>query len=93
MASSVAFSSWPIAQEILEQSLRTYREFLTVPATSGNSTWGVRDPNDGSHDFASAQSLTVLWLFPIPADAFDVVVIDEFHHAEAKPIHADPSIT
>ena len=33
--------------------------------------------------FASVQSLTSYGVANIPADAFDVVVIDEFHHAEA----------
>jgi hypothetical protein len=34
--------------------------------------------------FASVQSLTSYGVTNIPADAFDVVVIDEFHHAEAR---------
>ena len=34
--------------------------------------------------FASVQSLTSYGVANIPADAFDVVVIDEFHHAEAR---------
>jgi len=40
-------------------------------------------PNDGRHVFASVQSLTAYGVTNIPADAYDVVVIDEFHHAQA----------
>ena len=34
--------------------------------------------------FASVQSLTSYGIANIPADAYDIVVIDEFHHAEAR---------
>ena len=39
----------------------------------------------GDHVFASVQSLTVVRSRRnIPADTYDIVVIDEFHHAEAR---------
>ncbi|MDQ3383742.1 MAG: DUF3427 domain-containing protein, partial [Actinomycetota bacterium] len=44
---------------------------------------GVR-PERWQHVFASVQSLTSYGVERIPADAFIVVVIDEFHHAEAR---------
>ena len=70
-------------QEILEQSLRTYREVLADGAF-GELYVGGQRPERWRHVFASVQSLaagdTVSSLSP---DHFDVVVIDEFHHAEA----------
>ena len=68
-------------KEILEQSLRTYREVLG-DGTFGELYVGGHVPSQWRHVFASVQSLTGR-ITEIPADAFDVVVIDEFHHAEA----------
>ena len=61
---------------------RTARSLATV--TSASSTSAALDPSAGEHVFASVQSLTAYGVSNIPADAFDVVVIDEFHHAEAR---------
>jgi superfamily II DNA or RNA helicase/HKD family nuclease len=69
-------------KEILEQSLRTYREVLS-DASFGELYVGGARPERWKHVFASVQSLSSYGVDAIPADAFDVVVIDEFHHAEA----------
>lgn len=44
---------------------------------------GDRKPQDWKQVFASVQSLATLGLDKIASDDFDVVVIDEFHHAQA----------
>lgn len=70
-------------KEILEQSIRTYREVLG-DGTFGELYVGGQRPERWSHVFASVQSLTSYGVTDIPANAYDVVVIDEFHHAEAS---------
>lgn len=70
-------------KEILEQSLRTYREVL-ADASFGELYVSGSRPEAWQHVFASVQSLNAYGVTNIPADAFDVVVIDEFHHAEAR---------
>lgn len=70
-------------KEILEQSIRTYREVLG-DGSFGELYVGGQRPERWSHVFASVQSLTSYGVTTIPADAYDVVVIDEFHHAEAR---------
>lgn len=70
-------------KEILEQSMRTYREVLG-DGDFGELYVGGQRPERWKHVFASVQSLTSYRVTNIPADAFDVVVIDEFHHAEAR---------
>ncbi|NYD43221.1 DUF3427 domain-containing protein [Nocardioides panaciterrulae] len=69
-------------REILEQSLRTYREVLADADFGELYVGGVR-PERWRHVFASVQSLTSYGVQNLPPDAFDVVVIDEFHHAQA----------
>ncbi len=69
-------------EEILKQSLRTYREVLS-DANFGELYVGGARPERWRHVFASVQSLTAYGVTNIPADAYDVVVIDEFHHAQA----------
>src|SRR5680860_828727 len=69
-------------KEILEQSLRTYREVLG-DASFGELYVGGARPERWRHVFASVQSLTSYGVQNIPTEAYDVVVIDEFHHAEA----------
>jgi superfamily II DNA or RNA helicase/HKD family nuclease len=64
-------------KELLEQARRTYREVL------GNGTFGEllvdgQRPTAWKHVFASVQSLR-----NVDLPAFDVAVIDEFHHADA----------
>lgn len=70
-------------KEILEQSLRTYREVL-ADAGFGELHVDGRRPERWRHVFASVQSLTAYGVDRLPADAFDIVVIDEFHHAQAS---------
>ncbi|MDQ0617357.1 superfamily II DNA or RNA helicase/HKD family nuclease [Arthrobacter globiformis] len=69
-------------QEILKQSLQTYRRVLQK-GSFGELFVGEHKPKDWQHVFASVQSLASLGLDKIAPDDFDVVVIDEFHHAEA----------
>ncbi len=69
-------------REILQQSLRTYREVLRDGAFGEMYYDGAR-PERWNHVFASVQSLASYGVENIPAGAFDCVVIDEFHHAEA----------
>src|SRR3954468_6589378 len=70
-------------REILEQSLRTYREVLG-DADFGELYVGGARPERWGHVFASVQSLTAYGIANLPPDAYAVVVIDEFHHAEAR---------
>jgi superfamily II DNA or RNA helicase/HKD family nuclease len=69
-------------REILEQSLRTYREVL-ADGTFGEAFVGGARPTQWQHVFASVQSLSRGGIDPLDPGRFDVVVIDEFHHAEA----------
>jgi superfamily II DNA or RNA helicase/HKD family nuclease len=69
-------------KEILEQSLRTYREVLSDGAF-GEMYVGGDKPERWRHVFASIQSLNAYGVDRLPADHFEVVVVDEFHHAEA----------
>jgi DNA or RNA helicases of superfamily II len=66
--------------EILEQSLRTYREVL-ADGSFGELLVGEHRPADRRHVFASVQSMARIDLATLPP--YDVVVIDEFHHAQA----------
>ncbi len=70
-------------REILQQSLRSYREVLADASFGELYVSGAR-PERWDHVFASVQSLTAYGVGNIPADAYEVVVIDEFHHAEAS---------
>lgn len=69
-------------EEILRQSLRTYREVL-ADGTFGELYVGGSRPDRWRHVFASIQSLSAYGVQQLPSDHFDVVVVDEFHHAEA----------
>lgn len=69
-------------KEILTQAQRMYQEVLTEP-TFGELLVGGDQPTRWRHVFASIQSLSAGRLATIEPDHFDVVVIDEFHHAEA----------
>lgn len=70
-------------QEILEQSMRTYQDVLGN-ANFGESLHSGDIPENWNHVFASVQSLRSERLQALPPDHFDVVVIDEFHHATAS---------
>jgi len=81
-------------KEILEQARRMYREVLT-DNTFGELLVDGQQPEQWRHVFASIQSLTVDRLSGIAPAHFDVVVIDEFHHAQAASYrrlleHIDP---
>ena len=69
-------------KEILTQARRMYQEVLTEP-TFGELLVGGDQPTNWRHVFASIQSLSAERLATIQPKHFDVVVIDEFHHAEA----------
>ena len=69
-------------KEILLQARRMYQEVLTEP-TFGELLVDGQEPANWHHVFASIQSLAQARLSGIAPDHFDVVVIDEFHHAEA----------
>jgi superfamily II DNA or RNA helicase/HKD family nuclease len=70
-------------REILQQSLRTYREVLSDAGFGELYVDGHR-PERWAHVFASVQSLSSYGISNIPPDAYDIVVVDEFHHAEAR---------
>lgn len=70
-------------KEILEQARATFRYALR-DASFGELWLAGERPNDYSHVFASIQSFSRVRLSDFPADYFDVVIIDEFHHAEAS---------
>lgn len=70
-------------KEILEQSLKTYRKVLGKGSFGELFVDGQR-PDAWKHVFASIQSLVALGLDKVDSRAFDIVVIDEFHHAEAN---------
>jgi superfamily II DNA or RNA helicase len=69
-------------KEILEQSRRTYRE-VQMDGTFGEVYVGGERPERWEHVFASVQSLAAYGVERLPAGHFDVVVVDEFHHAQA----------
>ena len=74
-------------KEILDSRCApTARSSPTARSASCRRT--ARARSDWRHVFASVQSLTATASTNIPADAFDVVVIDEFHHAEAPTYRA-----
>lgn len=69
-------------REILQQSLRTYREVLGDANFGELYVDGLR-PERWEHVFASVQSLSAYGITNVPAGAYRIVVIDEFHHAQA----------
>ncbi|TBO55404.1 DUF3427 domain-containing protein [Streptomyces kasugaensis] len=70
-------------REILKQSLRTYQEALD-DAGFGELHVGGAVPEKWDHVFASVQSLSQAALDRLAPDHFDIIVIDEFHHAVSK---------
>ncbi|WP_408622954.1 DUF3427 domain-containing protein [Kineosporia rhizophila] len=69
--------------EILQQAQRTYREVLS-DGSFGEILASGHVPERGRHVFASVMSLSSDRLDLIDPNHFDVVVIDEFHHAQAS---------
>ena len=68
-------------KEILDQSQLVFQLVLRKPAFGERLVGGER-PASGRHVFASIQSLANR-LGEIAPDAFDIVIVDEFHHAAA----------
>lgn len=69
-------------REILDQSMATFRTVVRDGAFGERLGSGMV-PSEYEHVFASVQSLHVDRLAEIPEDHFDVVIVDEFHHARA----------
>lgn len=69
-------------EEILEQSRRTFA-YAIRDAAFGEKWVGGARPSRFEHVFASIQSLNATGFEHLARDHFDVVVIDEFHHAAA----------
>jgi len=73
--------------EILEQSLATFRHGLRDHAF-GELWVGGQRPTRFEHVFGSIQSLSAADLADLAPDHFDVVIVDEFHHAAAPSYRA-----
>jgi superfamily II DNA or RNA helicase/HKD family nuclease len=69
-------------REILEKSRATYRVALG-DGSFGELLTGTDKPLVGRHVFASIQSLRGRRLSELQSGDYDVIVVDEFHHAEA----------
>ena len=69
-------------KELLGQSMAAFRQVLRDGAFGELYVDGHR-PDEWRHVFASVQSLDQLDLAKLPPAAFDVVIVDEFHHAAA----------
>ncbi|HEY0840269.1 MAG TPA: DEAD/DEAH box helicase family protein, partial [Vulgatibacter sp.] len=74
-------------EEILAQSLATFRHCLR-DASFGELWVGGKRPTKFEHVFASIQSLGATGLKDLVPDHFDVVIVDEFHHAAAPSYRA-----
>ncbi|MDC0723479.1 DUF3427 domain-containing protein [Nannocystis bainbridge] len=74
-------------EELLDQSLATFRHALREP--SFGELWvGGQRPRRFEHVFASIQSLNAAGLADLDPRQFDVVIVDEFHHAAAPSYRA-----
>lgn len=74
-------------REILTQTLATFRHALRDHAF-GELWVGGERPSRFEHVFASIQSLNASGLAALDPGHFDVVIIDEFHHAAASSYQA-----
>lgn len=71
-------------EEILKQSISCYREVMK-DANFGELLVGSYRPNSLDYLFVSIQSLNSTELVDkLPADYYDFIVVDEFHHAAAN---------
>jgi len=70
-------------KEILDQSQATFRHVMRDPSFGEQWVGGSR-PKKFDHVFASVQSLSVADLADLDPTHFDVVIVDEFHHAAAR---------
>ncbi|WFE50091.1 DUF3427 domain-containing protein [Micromonospora sp. WMMD1155] len=66
-------------EQILRQSLSTFRQVMG-DGSFGETLVAGEKPNGWKHVFASIQSLHRREVHP---EAYDMVIVDEFHHAEA----------
>jgi len=83
-------------KEILDQSLRMFRHALR-DGSFGETYVGGRRPDRWRHVFASVQSLATIDLATLAPDRFQMVIVDEFHHAAAATYrrlldHLEPEI-
>lgn len=69
-------------EEILDQSMATFR-YAMKDASFGEKWVGKSLPKEFQHVFASIQMLNSHDVSNLQVDHFDVVIIDEFHHAAA----------
>lgn len=69
-------------EELLDQALRTFRYALRQPAFGEKFVGGHR-PRQWDHVFASIQSIGASGVDNLDPQHFDVVIVDEFHHAAA----------
>ncbi len=74
-------------EEILDQSRNTFRHVLR-DAAFGEKWVGRHRPARFDHVFASVQSLNATGVGGIDPAHFDVVIVDEFHHAAAPSYEA-----
>ncbi len=74
-------------EEILKQSLGTFRQVLRDPDFGGLLVGG-NTPGQSRHLFASVQSWASRGLGSLRPDHFDYVVLDEAHHAAAESYQA-----
>ena len=76
-------------QEILKQSLGAFRQVLR-DGTSASSTSTATCRTSGGTCSRPSSRLAQMDLDRLPPDAFDVVIVDEFHHAGA-PTYKTPA--
>lgn len=69
-------------REILQQSLGTFRQVMR-DASFGELYVDGHRPDEWRHVFGSVQSMSNVDLTKVKPEAFDVVIVDEFHHAAA----------
>ena len=70
-------------KEIIEQSRNVFRNIIK-DASFGELWVGGKTPKKWNHVFASIQSITSNGIESLDPQQFDMVIIDEFHHAGAK---------
>ena len=71
-------------EEILRQSLQTFRQVLS-DYNFGEKWYGGEEPANFEYVFASKDTLNSrLDSLPLPADYYDYIVIDEVHHVAAS---------
>jgi superfamily II DNA or RNA helicase len=83
-------------REILDQSRRTFRNVMR-DGSFGEQYVGGEIPTEWRQVFASIQSLAQLDLHRLAPGHFSMVIVDEFHHAEAATYrrlleHVEPRI-